>query len=84
MKEELQKLDINNDEENKNDEKNEEEEEEEEENYDNKIKEEKNKIKVKLFKNKDDEYLLSFIKKAGELEEFYNNIKKITEQVKKI
>ena len=84
MKEELQKLDINNDEENKNDEKNEEEEEEEEENEDNKIKEEKNKIKVKLFKNKDDEYLLNFIKKSGELEEFYNNIKKITEQVKKI
>ena len=84
MKEELQKLDINNDEENKNDEKNEEEEEEEEENYDNKIKEEKNKIKVKLFKNKDDEYLLSFFKKEGGLEEFYNNIKKITEQVKKI
>ena len=85
MEEELEKLDINDNEENKNDKKNEEEEEEEEEeNEDNKIKEEKNKIKVKLFKNKDDEYLLSFIKKEGGLEEFYNNIKKITEQVKRI
>ena len=85
MEEKLEKLDINDNEENKNDEKNEEEEEEEEENDDiNKIVEKKNKVKVKLFKNKDDEYLLSFIKKAGELEEFYNNIKKITEQVKKI
>ena len=84
MEEELEKLDINDNEENKNDKKNEEEEEEEEENDDiNKIVE-KNKIKVKLFKNKDDEYLLSFIKKEGGLEEFYNNIKKITEQVKRI
>ena len=96
MKEELKKLNINeikfennnkNKDENKNKEEKgeeEDEEEEEEENDDNKIEEEKSKIDVKLFKIKDNEYLLSFIKKEGDLEEFYNNVEKIAEQVKNI
>ena len=95
MKEELKKLNINeikfeNNNENKDENKNneekgeeeEEDEEEEEENYDNKIKEKKSEIDVKLFNIKDNEYLLSFIKKEGGLEEFYNNVEKIREQLK--
>ena len=94
MREELKKLNINeikfenknekNDENKNNKEKGEVEEDEEEENYDNIIDEEKSIIDAKLFLIKDNEYLLSFIKKEGGLEEFYNNIQKITEQVKNI
>ena len=96
MKEELKNLNINEikfeneniDEYKNNEEKGEEEEEdeeeEEEENYDNKIKEKKSEIDVKLFKIKDNEYLLNFIKKEGDLEEFYNNVEKIRELLKNI
>ena len=92
IKEELEKLNINktnleDEKEKQNNEGKEEEEEEEdddddENNINKMIKKEKNNIEAKLFIIQNKEYLLRFVKKEGGLEEFYNNVKKITDEIK--
>ena len=59
--------------------------EEKEDDSENEIMEKDNCIiQVKLFKLKNDEHLLRFIKKSGELEVYYNNLEKIIELIKKL
>ena len=41
-------------------------------------------IQVKLFKLKNRELLLRFIKKSGELDNYYNNLEKINKLIKNL
>ena len=83
VKEELEKLQINEKkfkgdvDENKKDEEKEDKEEEESE----EILIEESTVEAKLYKIKDNEYLLGFTKKAGETEEYYQNVQKIKDEV---
>ena len=85
IEEEMAKLNIKiNNKENEAKEENENNEEKEDDS-ENEIMEKDNCIiQVKLFKLKNDEHLLRFVKKSGELEVYYNNLEKIIELIKKL
>ena len=66
---------------NKEEEKDEQDEDEDEE---SEIKEKDCVIKIKLYQNENNEYIIAFIKKEGENEDYYDYFMKLKEIIKKI